>query len=77
MDYRHFLRVNFDAQLPNGQSRAQIRTITLPEAGHQLFLDNPAIFNKVLIMEMMEAKGDRIRYGRREADEGIRVWESI
>lgn len=70
MDYRHFLRV------PWTERSAPVRTIAIPQAGHQLFLDNPSVFNKVLIMEMLEVKGQRARYGQRERDEGIKVWET-
>lgn len=60
------------------EKQAQVRLITIPDAGHQLFLDNPSIFNKVLIKEMLEVTNGstaQTRYGRRESEEGIRVWE--
>ncbi|KXS09185.1 alpha/beta-hydrolase [Gonapodya prolifera JEL478] len=65
MDYRHALGVA--DSIPG-----LVKIVRVPEAGHHLYLDNPPAFNEVILAEMLEEKGVKVK--REDLSKGVRVW---
>ncbi|KAJ3336834.1 hypothetical protein HDU93_002074 [Gonapodya sp. JEL0774] len=66
MDYRHAL------EAAKAMPLDRVKVVRVPEGGHHLYLDNPPVFNEVILAEMLEEQGVKVK--REDLSVGVRTW---